>query len=152
MRECKDCIHYQVCNWQVNAFNCFFYKAPTEGARDYIEREPLLEFAKKYQGDTFSFPLLMRAIKDAPTVDVVPKNEWISVGERLPEDVYGKDRTKITVLVCSESGRVSTASRQRQFKFNSTKLEWEKLDAFAWSNSKRVTHWMPLPEAPKGGE
>ena len=79
------------------------------------------------------------------------QSEWISVEERLPEDVYGKDRTKITVLVCSESGRVSTASRQRQFKFNSTKLEWEKLDTFAWSNSKRVTHWMPLPEAPKGG-
>ena len=75
MRECKDCIHYRVCNWHVDAFNCFFYKAPTEGARDYIEREPLLEFAKKYQGDTFSFPLLMRAIKDAPTVDVVPRNE-----------------------------------------------------------------------------
>lgn len=82
------------------------------------------------------------------------QSEWISVEERLPEDVYGKDRKKISVLVCTESGRVSTASRQRLVKFNSTKLEWVELDTFGWSMYKRVTHWMPLPEPPKmkGGE
>lgn len=79
-----------------------------------------------------------------------PKSEWISVEERLPEDVYGNIRKKITVLVCSESRKVSTASRQRKFKFNSTKCEWEELDIFEWSGSKKVTHWMPLPEPPKG--
>ncbi len=79
----------------------------------------------------------------------VPKREWISVEERLPEDVYGKDRKKITVLVCTEGGKVSTTSRQRIVKFNKTKLEWVELETFEWSKRKRVTHWMPLPEAPK---
>lgn len=79
------------------------------------------------------------------------EGKWISVDEGFPEDMYGKGRKKITVLVCTESGKVSTASRQRIVKFNSTKLEWEELDTFEWSNRKRVTHWMPLPEAPKGG-
>lgn len=78
------------------------------------------------------------------------KGEWISVNERLPEDMYGKFRKRIIVLVCTESGKVSTASRQRAFHFDKTKLEWQELDTFEWNYRKRVTHWMPLPEPPKG--
>ena len=78
------------------------------------------------------------------------KQEWISVEERLPEEVYGKHRKKITVLVCMESGRVGVGSRQRVFCFNSTKLVWEELDRFEWSGRRIVTHWMSLPEPPKG--
>ena len=77
------------------------------------------------------------------------QSEWISVDKRLPEDMYGKDRKKITVLVCTESGNVSTTSRQRIVKFDKDKLEWVELDTFEWSKRKQVTHWMPLPEAPK---
>ena len=78
------------------------------------------------------------------------KQEWISVGERLPEDVY-KDRKIITVLVCTKSGRVSTSSRVRMMKVNKEKMDYEYTDIFEWSGllRKKVTHWMPLPEAPK---
>ncbi len=79
------------------------------------------------------------------------QSEWISVEERLPEDVYGKDRKQITVLVHTKSGRISSASRMRIVKWDKTKLEWVELDTFEWSRGLRVTHWMPLPEAPKGG-
>ena len=79
---------------------------------------------------------------------IAPKTEWISVDERLPEDVYGKYRKQITVLVCTESGKVSTTSRQRIVKFDKDKLEWVELDIFEWSKMKRVTHWMPLPKPP----
>lgn len=78
------------------------------------------------------------------------KGDWISVKNQMPEEVYGKHRKKITVLVCTESGRVCLASRQRVWKFNSTKLCWEELDRFEWSGRKIITHWMPLPEPPKG--
>lgn len=76
-------------------------------------------------------------------------SKWIPVTERLPEDVYGKGRKQITVLVCSESGKVSTTSRQRVVKFDKDKLEWVMLDTFEWGQRKRVTHWMPLPEPPE---
>ena len=75
--------------------------------------------------------------------------KWIPVTERLPEDVYGKDRKQITVLVCSKSGKVCTASRQRDFKFDKDKSEWVELDIFGWSKGIHVTHWMPLPEPPE---
>lgn len=87
--------------------------------------------------------------EDVTDINVGNKSEWISVDERLPEDVYGKYRKKITVLVCTESGKVGTTSRQRIVKFDKDKLEWVELDTFEWSKRKRVTHWMPLPEAPQ---
>lgn len=82
------------------------------------------------------------------------KQEWISVADRLPEDVYGKDREQITVLVYTEGKKVSQCSRCAEYKL----IEREPLDRdvfrrtgkFYWNKSKRVTHWMPLPEAPKG--
>lgn len=85
--------------------------------------------------------------------DYFKQSEWISVEERLPEDVY-KDRKIITVLVCTKSGRVSTSSRVRMMMVNKEKMNYEYTDIFEWSGqiAKKVTHWMPLPEAPKGGE
>ena len=84
------------------------------------------------------------------------KQEWISVDDRLPEDVYGKDRKIITVLVCTKSGRVSTSSRVRMMMLNKEKRDFEYTDIFEWSGqiAKKITHWMPLPEPPKmkGGE
>ena len=77
------------------------------------------------------------------------EDKWVSVEYRMPEDVYGKSRKKITVLVYTKSGRVSTASRQRKQVWNSTKLKFVELDVFEWSGRKQVTHWQPLPEPPK---
>ena len=86
------------------------------------------------------------------------QSKWISVDERLPEDVYGKDREQITVLVYTKGKKVSQCSRCAEYKL----IEREPFDRnvfrrtgkFYWNKSKRVTHWMPLPEAPKmkGGE
>jgi hypothetical protein len=92
-------------------------------------------------------------IDELPRANVVPKTEWISVDERLPEELYGKYRKQIRVLVCTERGKVSTATRQRAVHFDKSKLVWVELGTFEWSGRKHVTHWMPLPEPPdrKGG-
>lgn len=80
--------------------------------------------------------------------------EWISVKERLPEDVYGKDREQIVVLVCTKSGKVSQCARMADYECIAdetlTKVEWIKNGKFYWSKNKAVTHWMPLPQPPKG--
>ena len=76
---------------------------------------------------------------------------WISVEERLPEDLpENKGKKVIPCLVSLKStypkGKPNTQKRQRQLQYyGSAGWVWE------WSRigSSRVTHWMPLPEAPK---
>ena len=61
--------------------------------------------------------------------DIAPKSEWISVEERLPE-------RWVMVLVCCDD-IIST-------DFISSAGRWhEHMDHTS------VTHWMPLPKAPK---
>ena len=72
------------------------------------------------------------AIVGMPTADVAPRVEWISVEERLPEQ-YG------LFLIADDKGNMEVASWTKQFGW------------FSGGNRvKRVTHWMPLPEPPKG--
>ena len=82
------------------------------------------------------------------------EQKWISVKERLPEDVYGKDREKIVVLVRTKSGNVSQCARMADYEIAKdstlTKVKWIKNGQFYWSKGKKVTHWMPLPQQPKG--
>lgn len=61
--------------------------------------------------------------------------EWISVDERLPE-------SRKFVIACDEYGNVGEA----YFYKKDGRFEWV-------DDEERVfaTHWMPLPEAPKGG-
>lgn len=77
-------------------------------------------------------------IVDMLMANGVTVQEWISVDDRLPEKGEG------TVLVCGSRGGIYTAYLERSGKYP----KWHKL------NSKNhycdPTHWMPLPEAPKG--
>lgn len=72
--------------------------------------------------------------------------EWISVGERLPECEIGAE-TKALLFVTS-AGRVEVGCfgrgsvwRDGYFRHYRTCVGWDVSD---------VTHWMPLPEPPKG--
>ena len=76
---------------------------------------------------------------------------WIPVTERLPEDDLPKDtkRRKIRCLVYSDKGTVKPCVRQRYQTKRSgewvlSDWEWNK-DIFA-----KPTHWMYMPEPPKG--
>ena len=61
------------------------------------------------------------------------QSEWISVEERLPERVG-------TYLVYTYKGAI---------KFGDFRCYYDKNDKPQFDCD--VTHWMPLPEAPKGG-
>lgn len=74
--------------------------------------------------------------------------EWVSVEEKNPEDVYGKDREKITVLVCTKSGKVSASTRCARYAFDHKQNTWVRTGEYEWSGSKRVTHWRPMPDPP----
>jgi hypothetical protein len=78
------------------------------------------------------------------------EGEWISVEEKNPEDVYGKDREKITVLVCTKSGKVSASTRCARYSYDHKQNTWVRTGEFEWSGSKKVTHWMPMPNPYRG--
>lgn len=65
------------------------------------------------------------------------KQEWISVEERLP-DKYGD------FICCTRRGTIWQLTYNPKYKlFNVSHDNVE--------NAMDVTHWMPFPEAPKGG-
>ena len=79
------------------------------------------------------------------------KQEWISVDERLPEEteteldtVQGEDRTTVIAKV---SDLVLIYSKHPEKPYVTVDVTVNG----TWANNWYVTHWMPLPEAPKGG-
>ena len=65
--------------------------------------------------------------------------QWISVKDRLPED-------NVNVLIKHESDTgPATAPLIWIAFFNSEFNKWSTY----WLDLSKVTHWMPLPEAPK---
>lgn len=129
--ECPDCAYYGTVLYEI-------------GQREYecddIDRDALALIER------------LESERDAALAKV-PK--WISVKERLPEDVIldGKKSTRykaIKVLVAIKgSNGVTTIRTQTRFKDYSYKSGKEYLEWRWRESSGKVTHWMPLPKPPK---
>lgn len=77
------------------------------------------------------------------------KQEWISVEERLPENDYDKhwkDRKRYLVFnePCGIMFVATYGYKEHDWWVNGDHLVLGK-----W-NYREVTHWMPMPEPPKG--
>ena len=102
-------------------------------------REKLVEIVKKaayssLPSNTEDFHLNMfvtNLLSHGVTVQ-----EWISVDDRLPENIANR-----VLVVCERSNGVFYAHYEKPFWIN---LETDK------PFISTVTHWMPLPEPPKG--
>jgi hypothetical protein len=68
-------------------------------------------------------------------LEVMRKNRWIPVSERLPE--CDKRYGETNVLVCMDDEFIATATYVKNKGFE------------LWAESGDVTYWMPLPEPPK---
>ena len=85
-------------------------------------------------------------INDAFTEDVAPRAEWISVEERLPDNCRA-------VLVALEGLTIGGAPAMVIGSYSGG--YWMVADAdgthyLTKYMRYKVTHWMPLPEPPKG--
>ena len=113
-------------------------------------REKLIEILRK---PIYPHELVdpIEAVADYLLDSGVTVQKWIPVTERLPEDDLPKEtkRVRIRCFVFTDKGSVKTCVRERsRTKRNGvwgyTAWWWSKTD-FA-----KPTHWMPLPEPPKG--
>lgn len=109
---------------------CYAVESDPEGAYD------ILDLAKEvYDGDEEEALILLEISKRlAHYEDAEKKRTWVSVKERLPVvDKYGD----VNVIVCMDDGFIASATYDKN-------NGWE-----LWADSGEVTHWMPLPDAPK---
>ena len=70
--------------------------------------------------------------------------EWISVEDRLPES---KDDGVLVYF--SKTGSVETVHIQDYFDDITAGIDEDGTQSYSkWYKSKKVTHWMPLPDPP----
>ena len=75
-------------------------------------------------------------IADHLIANGVTVQKWISVSERLPEDIY--ERVLVKVDFCN-------------ILVGNPKIDTDRYDLGMWVRyGSHVTHWMPLPQPPKG--
>lgn len=115
-------------------------------------KEKLVEILKQapFEGkvlDEWWWEEKIKRIADHLISNGVTVQEWISVKDRLPEDDLPKDTKKkmIRCLVYTNKGTIKPCVRQR-WEVNGKLVPWQwNKDLFA-----KPTHWMPLPQPPKG--
>ena len=98
-------------------------------------REKLIEILRK---PIFPHELVdpTEAVADYLLDSGVTVQEWIPVTERLPENIANR-----VLVVCERSNGVFYAHYEKPFWIN---LETDK------PFISTVTHWMPIPQPPKG--
>ena len=96
-------------------------------------REKLIELLTEFYGcDPMYYNVDALAIADHLIANGVTVQEWISVDDRLPE----KDEI---VIICTDKNFIYAGELIGDTWF---------LDNDSWTET--VTHWMPLPQPPKG--
>ena len=99
---------------------------------ELLRNSPHLDTIKGYKGNDCTF----EQGADWLIANGVTVQEWISVNDRLPENIANR-----VLVVCERSNGVFYAHYEKPFWIN---LETDK------PFISTVTHWMPLPEPPKG--
>ena len=109
-------------------------------------REKLIELIQSAVGGCAEYWAMV--IADHLIANGVTVQKWIPVSERLPENDYRKHwKERHYYLVRLQYGQMRTA------RYGYKKYDWW-VDSHDCVLSKEhhteVTHWMPLPEPPKG--
>ena len=95
--------------------------------------------AMKKVYDAIELDGMIKALKEAPTIE--PKQEWISVKDRLPE-------IDKKVLVCDIDVEDEPVIHTYELSIDEDGYFWSDEGGW-WIDFECVTHWMPLPEPPE---
>ena len=112
-------------------------KTPEQMAEEYANNQGDLEDTYCWRADRDGFLAGYQAAKDETNLPTSAK--WISVKERLPET------NELCIVNTEWRGIVPATYGNESWIFNEGQGWSEKALSY-------VTHWMPLPEAPKEGK
>ena len=106
---------------------------------EYIEKEAAIEWFMPYvhAEESIDADDVISDIKGMKAADVESVQEWVSVTERLPEE----SGMYIVTANDGHAQRVSFVQWQKKNRM------WNLTGARSYW---RVTHWMPMPQPPKG--
>lgn len=109
-------------------------------------REKLVEILRK---PIFPHELVdpIEAVADYLLDSGVTVQDWISVAERLPDN---KEHDWVLAQVVEDNGYMHIP---KVMEYRQSKKDWFE-ETYGWlseyNGAFTVTHWMPLPEPPKG--
>lgn len=112
---------------------------------EYIEREAFLKWAREFYPNDKVFAA---AIINAPPTDVAPV-VWIPVTDRLPEAGTRSNGWGDVTVIATNGKFVQPLIYERAIVRGKVVWRWK----WPWDriyDGNPVTHWMPLPEPPKG--
>ena len=123
-------------------------------------REKLVELLQDENNPVWRwFPnnMAMMQLADYLISNGVTVQEWISVKDMLPEDdeqieSYDDGRMSCkTVLAYTKYGRIISKNRLIVIPTGNKYLDNQVTDGWIWARgTEEITHWMPIPEPPKG--
>ena len=118
-------------------------------------REKLAELLTEFYGcDPMYYDVDALAMAQHLIANGVTVQEWISVEDRLPE----KDGAYLTVINCFGYHSIikvryfaKDGEAVDEYNLAGEKYVWYFYDSeYGYVSTDSVTHWMPLPEPPKG--
>lgn len=110
------------------------------------------EFTGNFNGGYYTVAEIKALIDTAPTLDkdINVPGEWISVKDRLPEPISGRNRHEIPpVMLYSPKGGFYVGWYYGEY-WDGTKAFWNRTSRDSSQRiTTKVTHWMPLPPEPE---
>jgi hypothetical protein len=121
--------------WKIACQNCKYYELDADVCQNCLAAEAIYNAGYRKQNENVT------------DINVGSKSEWISVEERLPEP-------NVDCLVAAKVGNrmvVDLGSREWCFDYRTMEQSyvWSIMNDWDEGEGCEITHWMPLPEAPK---
>ena len=118
-------------------------------------REKLIEILKQapFEGkvlDEWWWEEKIKMIADHLIANSVTVQKWISVNDRLPIEEAKAHEQEWPGEYCEFLVMIEKGSLPTTLYYDLEENEWFRINTALERETYEVTHWMPLPEPPKG--